>query len=683
MRDEGRRNSVWHRQIDYDEPYRTERLPSEAAYDDDDDSMETESVVIPTSMMSMSSMSNIARKKRKKWAMIALVSPVALFAIALGVGLGTREGNASNISAEGGMDVAECEELLAKAKAKAMGGGHNYNMPSSTAMMPMIPTSASVPTAVRGRPGSVMRFSDDVSDIKSLKLAEKMMGGSERDDDHGWGGRELRDGAERRLRCEKLLDDMLYNNGKFTDHYDETLLAFNKSELADDETENNNATNTTLSTDNNNATNDNATNATSSPTPTVISNTDNEPPTTPPKAATMSEPTVFFPSPTCTGVFSCLQNSDFHEVDDARYNIDLSLELLDHSHSHAYATARTKWMNVITGDLPPSSSPSVGVSSTDDVDIDRCINDLPEIIDDLHICGRDMEYDGRGGVVGAAGPLFLRRDPITSRWTTLVGQMRFDVADVATLASYGIWEDVILHEMGHVIGIGTLWYLNGLVDRWNLEYRGPNAIRVWRNDWGCDASDAPPVEKDGRPGDGTYGGHWDERCLHDEFMTGSANYGRNPISTLTVASIEDLGYEVDYDAADAYNGTDTYCCHGGNEWHSPWSRRRLGGNRDNARPPPRGDRSGARSLSATGRAAAVAHGREVLQRRQKRPGSGGDDNGNDHGGWSEANMVTETMFSITEGAASSDVRYVGDQLVVVLYEEEGHIYDLFVTSEEE
>jgi len=27
--------------------------------------------------------------------------------------------------------------------------------------------------------------------------------------------------------------------------------------------------------------------------------------------------------------------------------------------------------------------------------------------------------------------------------------------------------------------------------------------------------------------------------------------------------------------------------------------------------------------------------------------------------------------------------YVGDQMVVVLYEEEGQIYDLFVTSEEE
>ena len=234
-----------------------------------------------------------------------------------------------------------------------------------------------------------------------------------------------------------------------------------------------------------------------------------------------------------------------------------------------------------------------------------------------------------------------------SKWTTLVGQMRFNIANVITLVLYGIWENVILHEMGHVIGIGTLWYLNGLVDRTNLEYHGSNAIDVWRNDWGCSALEAPPVEEDGQPGDGIHGGHWDEHYLRNEFMTGMANVSSNPILMLTVASIEYLGYEVDYNATNAYNGTNTNCCHGGTGVHSPWLRRSLYSN-----PSARLLRSNCsnRLMSAIERVVAIAHGREVLhKRRKKQPGS--SMNGYNYGGWLEAKMVTETMFLTTEGAS--------------------------------
>jgi hypothetical protein len=38
----------------------------------------------------------------------------------------------------------------------------------------------------------------------------------------------------------------------------------------------------------------------------------------------------------------------------------------------------------------------------------------------------------------------------------------------------------------------------------------------------------------------------------NELMTGFLNPGVNPISRLTIAALEDLGYEVDYGAADPY-----------------------------------------------------------------------------------------------------------------------------------
>ena len=40
--------------------------------------------------------------------------------------------------------------------------------------------------------------------------------------------------------------------------------------------------------------------------------------------------------------------------------------------------------------------------------------------------------------------------------------MEFDSADVASMFANGIWTNVILHEMGHILGIGTIWSLLGL-----------------------------------------------------------------------------------------------------------------------------------------------------------------------------------------------------------------------------
>jgi len=51
-----------------------------------------------------------------------------------------------------------------------------------------------------------------------------------------------------------------------------------------------------------------------------------------------------------------------------------------------------------------------------------------------------------------------------------------------------------------------LWNVNNLIDG-NFNYLGENARRVWKEDWNC-VSDAPPIELDGEPGDGSFGAHW-------------------------------------------------------------------------------------------------------------------------------------------------------------------------------
>ncbi|MEM0982580.1 MAG: hypothetical protein AAGI17_01375, partial [Planctomycetota bacterium] len=81
--------------------------------------------------------------------------------------------------------------------------------------------------------------------------------------------------------------------------------------------------------------------------------------------------------------------------------------------------------------------------------------------------------DGPGSVLGSAGPT----GGFTAGGTIFVssGAMTFDSADVAALEAAGTFDEVILHEMGHVLGVGTLWEPNGLYLEGSGEYTGPAA----------------------------------------------------------------------------------------------------------------------------------------------------------------------------------------------------------------
>jgi hypothetical protein len=50
-----------------------------------------------------------------------------------------------------------------------------------------------------------------------------------------------------------------------------------------------------------------------------------------------------------------------------------------------------------------------------------------------------------------------------------------------------------------------------------------------------------PVEQDGGPG--TRDSHWDEEIFGNEIMTGYINNSDNYLSQMTVASLDDLGYD--------------------------------------------------------------------------------------------------------------------------------------------
>ena len=85
----------------------------------------------------------------------------------------------------------------------------------------------------------------------------------------------------------------------------------------------------------------------------------------------------------------------------------------------------------------------------------------------------------------------------------------------------------------------------------NPRFRGTAA----RKEYGILRGTGPrdvPVENTGGPG--TADGHWRDSVFVTELMTGfvSAPGTKNPLSRVTAASLQDLGYKVDMAAADPY-----------------------------------------------------------------------------------------------------------------------------------
>lgn len=198
-----------------------------------------------------------------------------------------------------------------------------------------------------------------------------------------------------------------------------------------------------------------------------------------------------------------------------------------------YITAAAdSWAEAITGDLPDVVSPSGNV------------------IDDLVIIASVGRIDGRGGTLGFAGPTLLRNE--ADGGLPYLGRMKFDVSDVNRMIANGSFESVVEHEMGHVLGLGTLWESAGLISDTNpYAYIGPNALAAYNTLTGT-TNTFVPLEDNG--GQGTAGAHWEEDIFDTEMMTGYAeNNPQMPMSTITIGALQDLGYQVNYGAADYFS----------------------------------------------------------------------------------------------------------------------------------
>ena len=205
-------------------------------------------------------------------------------------------------------------------------------------------------------------------------------------------------------------------------------------------------------------------------------------------------------------------------ADGSGFNITIQFNGTWSQENHdIFVAAANRLTNIIVGDLPNVSVRNKGTVTT---------------VDDITISAELGQIDGLYGILGQAGPTSIR----TGSYLPATAQMQFDIVDVADMGA-SVFAQVVLHEMSHSLGFGSIWDRKALVT--NGEYTGANAVAQFH---ALGGSGNIAVEQDG--GSGTAGSHWDETTFGNELMTGYINDGPNYFTGMSAASFADLGYQL-------------------------------------------------------------------------------------------------------------------------------------------
>lgn len=253
--------------------------------------------------------------------------------------------------------------------------------------------------------------------------------------------------------------------------------------------------------------------------------------------------------------------------DDSKFNITLRFwdDSLSDAEKAVFQLAADRWAEVISGDLEDIE----GFVLTE-TQVTAGAPGLFGTLDDVIIDAAKVPIDGANGTLARAGAVWIR-DGGASDGLPIYGIMEFDEAE---FGPGGFFEDIdafaetIMHEMGHVLGISrAFWIPRDFIsgnppdtsvcsdvadpDFNDPRYEGPQGNDAWANFYGAGAGEKVPIANTN--GCGTADSHWREVYLQDELMTGFASGSGEPLSRVTIGALEDLGYVVDYAAADDWS----------------------------------------------------------------------------------------------------------------------------------
>lgn len=208
----------------------------------------------------------------------------------------------------------------------------------------------------------------------------------------------------------------------------------------------------------------------------------------------------------------------------------------------AVTTAVQRWQRVIVSHVQSSQLTEPA---------NRCFSGAPtinEVVEDLLVFVRITALDGPGNAVARASPCTVHL-PST---LTQMGQIQLDSADMELLLGQGTLDNLITHELGHVLGFGTVWSSLGLISGTASDdpiFTGASARAQFLQLFSAYASSPVPVENTGDSG--TRDSHWRHSVFNNELMQGIITADM-PMSRVTVGSLGDIGYAVDVSKADPF-----------------------------------------------------------------------------------------------------------------------------------
>lgn len=174
---------------------------------------------------------------------------------------------------------------------------------------------------------------------------------------------------------------------------------------------------------------------------------------------------------------------------------------------------------------------------------------MDETVDDLVVWVRFAELDA----LAESGPCLVRRNgglPITGTiWLDGPGRVgRLDPS---------VFEALVMHELAHVLGFGSLWKGKGLLRDPSVSggddphFVGPRARSRFEASGG-DEYEGAKVPLDDSGVAGTADTHWRLFPFDDELMTPIIRAPPGPLSRVTAAAMADLGYDVEIDDAEPW-----------------------------------------------------------------------------------------------------------------------------------
>ena len=226
----------------------------------------------------------------------------------------------------------------------------------------------------------------------------------------------------------------------------------------------------------------------------------------------------------------------------------------------AFEAAARFWEQAIAGGLPDLPIPTSQW---------KCREDDPslfgEYVDDLLIFVR-VEEIGDPAWAAAQSTICARRAEVDGG-LPFIGAMTFNAADMEALETHSYLQRLAMRQIALVLGFGLLWDEaqfallehpsvgpdgSPVPDR-DTHFSGALARAAFATVGGGYSGATVPVENDtGEYGSGALDLHWRESVFGTELMTTVLDSADAPVSNVTLASLADLGYEVDYTKAEPY-----------------------------------------------------------------------------------------------------------------------------------